>query len=50
MYQDSELIVCAECGKLGMTAPNLWGKATFFHKVPATKNGYFTFTEIHQFI
>ena len=48
MFED--LTPCPECNALGMLAPNIWGKVEFVHKVPSTKIGYFTFTEIHQFI
>ena len=51
MYPDNELTTCEMCGKLGMTAPDLWGKETFFHKIPSPRMANaFTFTEIHQFI
>ena len=44
MYPDSELTPCAECGTLGMLAPNIYGKTEFVHKVPSPRfDGYFTF-------
>lgn len=44
MYPDSELTPCAECGTLGMLAPNIYGKTEFVHKVPSPRfEGYFTF-------
>jgi hypothetical protein len=49
MYPDSELTPCPECNSLGMTAPNIWGKMEFVHKIPSPRlEGYFTFTEQHQ--
>jgi hypothetical protein len=50
MYPDSELTPCAECGTLGMVAPDLWGKQTFFHKVKSWRMANaFTFTEFCQY-
>jgi hypothetical protein len=48
MYPDNELTKCPECGALGLTAPNIWGKIEFVHKVASHLEGYFTFTEKHQ--
>ena len=48
MYNDNELDTCPICGTLGTTAPDLWGKIQFFHKIPSPRlNGYFSFTDSH---
>ncbi len=49
MYPDNELTPCPSCGNLGLTAPNIWGKPEFLHKVPSPRfEGYFTFTPDHK--
>jgi hypothetical protein len=48
MYPDNELTPCQTCEGLGITAPNLWGKPEFYHKVPSKIEGYFTFTANHK--
>lgn len=48
MYNDNELVGCPICGKLGITAPDVWGKVQFFHKTPSWRlDGYYGFTEEH---
>jgi hypothetical protein len=47
MYSDNELTPCSTCSGLGIFAPDLYGKETFFHKIPSTIQGYFTFTTTH---
>lgn len=47
MWADSELDTCPVCGQLGTTAPDIWNKIQFFHKVPSVREGYATFTEKH---
>jgi hypothetical protein len=49
MYPDNELTPCPSCGNLGLTAPNIWGKPEFLHKIDSPRfEGYFTFTADHQ--
>jgi hypothetical protein len=44
MYPDNEMTPCPKCEALGMSAPNIWGKIEFVHKVPSPRlEGYFTF-------
>jgi hypothetical protein len=48
MYNDNELVTCPVCDKIGLTAPDLWGKVQFFHKVSSPRlEGYFSFSEEH---
>ncbi len=48
MYNDNELLECVICGGLGVIANDLKLNKQFFHKVPSTLEGYFTFTEQHK--
>jgi len=44
------LIVCPDCGKEGVFAPDIWGKETFFHKIPSPRlDGYYSFTNVHNY-
>jgi hypothetical protein len=43
MYKDEDLDICPECNGLGLYAPDVFGKDDFVHKVPSTREGYYTF-------
>lgn len=47
--ETEELVECPICKKEGIVAPDIWGKETFFHKVPSPRiDGYYSFTNIHD--
>ena len=48
--ETEKLNQCSICKKEGIVAPDIWGKETFFHKVPSPRiDGYYSFTNVHDY-